>query len=206
MLLRSSVRMTLLTVVLATIASLAPDGVRAQGWSFSVAGGTASPVRPTNALVSLGGQLALAASHRAPGSPLSLGAEAGVAKFGETQLTYALTLPPCAYPGCTFVNTSPTAGTLTLANYLATAKYDLWTGSTHPYVAVAVGGAQRLSSGMWEGAHYGNTFSAAGRAGAGFESRVGAVDVGIDVSYAAVGFSYEGHAVRYVPVTLRLSF
>lgn len=203
MALRRSIRVTLVSVGLAAIATLDPLSARAQEWTTSAAVGTASPVRPTNSLVTTGGHIALGVSHQAARSPLAFGAEIDGATFSETRFDY-VDVYPCTPPGCAARRSSTT--NLTLANYLATAKYALGSGITHPYVAIAAGLAQRLTSGRWNGESFGHAFSSAERAGVGVESHVGTLGVGLDVSYVAEGFTYEDHPVRYVPVTLRLTF
>lgn len=182
--------------------AIVPALVHAQGWNVELAAGTAKPVRPTNPLVTLGYQIGIGASHRSDGSPLALGAEIGLAYFGETQLVYIY--PPCRSPGCTG---TPPARNLELVNYFATAKYDVGTGRARPYLALAGGLTQGLSSGDWNGTRYDHAIVAGGRASAGIDARVGGGSIGLDVSYVtAPGLTYEQHPVRYVPVTMRFSF
>lgn len=199
--LRLSVCSTLATIV--ALASTAP--LHAQGVRVELSGGAIDPTGPTSGNVDAGFHVGLGLSRQLPTTPLSLGVEASFARFGERLLDYAVNYP-CMAPGCT-LSQQPTNGHLALANYFVTGKYRLGGGKVHPYVAAAGGVTQQWSSSTYNGSLHAHGLGAGGRAGAGIEAQLGGATIGVDLSYAAEsGLKYEGDPVRYVPVTLRLSF
>lgn len=191
-------------VALAALAIGAP--LHAQGVHVELSGGSVTPIGPTNGNVNAGGQLGLGLSHQLTGTRLSLGVEGSFVIFGERHLTYAVFLPVCN--GCApAVESGGSITHLDLANYFVTGKYVLGTGHVRPYVALAGGITQEWLPQSYSGPVHGSELNGGGRATAGIESQLGRVGVALDVSYATVStLKYEGNLVRYVPVTLRLSF
>jgi hypothetical protein len=207
----SSTRAIATALALAVTAALAIAApVRAQGVHVEFNGGTGSPGGPTNGNVDAGVHVGLGISHPLSGTPLTLGLEGSFVSFGETELLYGAgtgCCPACLCLPVTPIPNGPPNSHLDLANYFVTAKYALFTSRViHPYVALAGGVTQHWAPDN-RGSLHGSEFDAGGRAGAGVEGRVGRLGVGLDVSYATVStLKYEGNLVRYVPVTLRLTF
>ena len=198
----------LATVLMAALTVTVP--VRAQGIRVELNGGMVSPVGPTNGNVDAGAHVGIGIAHPLPGTPLTIGLEGSFVSFGETQLLYAAgtgCCPTCLCLPATPIPNGPPNSHLDLANYFVTAKYALFTSRViHPYVALAGGVTQHWAPDN-RGSLHGSELDGGGRAGAGVEGRVGRLGVGLDVSYATVStLKYEGNLVRYVPVTLRLTF
>jgi len=199
----SPARVTLVRAVLAVAAVLTPTIAHAQALLLTLTGGVATPVRPTYDGTRAGTQFGIGLSHRMRDTALSLGGELSIVHFGGRQpivyypVRYALA---CPQPGCASPTAIPSEH-LGLVNYFATAKYDFGVSMLRPYLALAGGLTQKWGVGG------GQELNGGGRATAGVESQLGRVGVALDVSYATVStLKYEGNLVRYVPVTLRLSF
>lgn len=195
-------------VALTAVTTLAPARAAAQGIDLDVSGGMVTPVVPTNGNVNAGGNFGIGVSHPLVGRPVTLGVEASFVRFGERQLLYASgCCPACMCVPGTPVATTPPEAHLDLANYFVTGKLALFrTGVFHPYIAVAGGITQKWGADYRGGLHPGE-LNGGGRVGAGAETRLGPVGVALDIAYATVStLKYDGNLVRYVPVTLRLSF
>lgn len=190
------------TVAMAMLAMTAP--LHAQAVHVEFSGGSATPIGPTNGNVNAGGQVGVGLSHQLTGTRLSLGVEGSFVVFGERQVTYATTICEVCLVSVQSVGYSTH---LDLANYFVTGKYVLGAGAVRPYVALAGGITQEWLPKSYAGSVHGGELNGGGRATAGIESRLGRVGVALDVSYATVStMKYEGNLVRYVPVTLRLTF
>lgn len=208
---RRSVRLALATVGLAGLVA-APRAARAQAVDVDVSGGIVTPLSSMYSRVRPGAQLGIGLSHRMRDTAVALGAELSVAKFGGNQLAYDQHpvgyMLVCRSPGCTFP--APVYGNLTLTNVFVTGRYRFATaGFLHPYVAAAVGIAQTSPVQQLGFETYSRAHQRGGseRVSAGVDARLGPLVAALDVAYARVaGVQYEGYPVRYVPVTLRLSF
>ena len=206
-----SIRAIASALVIALTAALAVTApVRAQGIRVELNGGIVSPVGPTNGNVDAGAHVGTGIAHPLSRTPLTLGLEGSFVRFGETELLYAAgpgCCPACLCLNETLIPSGPPSTHLDLANYFVTAKYALFGARViHPYVALAGGVTQHWTTDYRGGLH-GSELNGGGRIGAGAEGRFGRFGVGLDVAYATVStLKYEGNLVRYVPVTLRLSF
>lgn len=193
-------------------AALAVAPLDAQAVRFELSGGGAVPVGPTRHNVSSGGTFGLGLSHRVATTSLFLGVEATLVNFGATHVTETVYAPsPVCCPTCLCAPLSTVQSyadrPLAVTNYFVTGKYLIGAGTLHPYVAVAGGLTQQWGSTSDNSSTHSRALGVGERASCGVESRVGRLGVAVDVAYATESAAeYAGRFVRYVPVTLRLSF
>jgi len=184
----------------------------AQAVRLELSGGGAAPVGPTRHNVSSGGTFGLGLSHQVAATSLFLGVEASLVNFGATHVTETV-YPPSR--GCCPTCLCAPLGTfqsyadrpLAVTNYFVTGKYLVGTATLRPYVALAGGLTQQWGSTNDNSSTHSRALGVGERASCGVESHVGRLGVGLDVAYATESAAeYAGRFVRYVPVTLRLSF
>lgn len=196
-----------LTVALAVALALAslssPSVAHAQGVAVTMSAGIATLVRPSSSLLQPGPALSLAVSRAAAGPRLELGLEASYTHFGAKAGAY---FPPVLIGGDGIVTTPATK--LDVGSLFATGRYLFGGSALRPYVAAGAGIVQRLSGQVQGDPVAGEKTNLGARAAAGVETRLGArVGAALEVGYVSVGgLRYGGDPLRYVPVTLRLSF
>lgn len=195
-------------VAAALAAALAAAPLHAQAVRVELSGGAAGPVGPTSHDVSRGGTFGLGLSRQIAATPLSLGVEASLVSLGAgTQVDYVQTPGCCPMCLCSPVPATVAGRPLHVANYFVTGRYPFGAGTLRPYVALAGGLTQLWGSTDDNSSTHSRALGVGERASCGVESRFGRLGVALDVAYATESAAeYDGRFVRYVPVTLRVSF
>lgn len=190
------------------VAALVAAPLHAQALRVELSGGAAAPTGPTRHNVNGGGTFGIGLSQQIATTPLSLGVEASFVNLGATTYhDYVETPGCCPVCLCIAVPMAVAGQPLEIANYFVTGKYLIGAAKVRPYVALAGGLTQQWGSTSTGSGVHSRAIGVGERASCGIESQVGRLGVGLDVAYATESAAeYDGRFVRYVPVTLRLSF